>query len=332
MFALLVGAVTISICELILRVRGLTPYTVPVVKFEYKPKLPGRLDPVYGHVLVPGYFTITKNDTFTYHATQDSSLKRITSLSPTEVSDYPEKVAIIGCSFTYGDCLEDSMTHPFLLQQLFTSNHQKIKVENWGVGGYCPTHFYLQALNVMKDTAIRYVVINYSSWVDERTICGRSWRKAHAKFINERKHEKQMAPYFAATGDKVQLSYKSMEYRFLPFQRNLALVEYADELYCKYENRKAAQISQQVLMMTMDTLQKKGVTVILASLSGDSKSNAVIEKFNGKGYNTLLYGICISDNTYNFEPIDGHPNYRANKIFAEKIFDKINSLRSVAKN
>ena len=333
LFFLFLLLITLAAAELVCRAFGLKPYRENPVKFDYKPTLPGRYDSIMGHVLLPGYFSITKNDTFTYHATHDSLGRRISKPSD-EIADYTNsnKVIILGCSFTYGDCLEDSQTHAYLLQQLFRKNDLHLSVENWGVGGYCPSHFYLLSKNILKDTSVKYVVINYSRIHNERTICGRNWRKSLVKYTNQRKYQKTLnVPYFALENETPVLKYKPLEYHFLPFQKDLALVEYIDQLYCKFETRNAAAITKKVLQLTIDSLQQKGIHVILTSITGDEESNAMVHSMAKSGYNTLLYGINTGEDRYNFNPIDGHPNYRANKIFADSLYSRITSLQNTVR-
>lgn len=302
---------------------GLRPYQEREVKFEYKPKLPGKVDSLYGHSLVPGYFTMIKNDTFFYHATHDKDCRRITSHDSTP-RPYTDKLVVLGCSFTYGDFLEDCQTHPFILQRLFDQNGMKTKVENWGVGGYCPAQFYIQAQQIVKDTSVKYVVINYAEVQNERTICGRNWRKTHVKYINQVKYQKLIYfPYFTLKDGNLELGHRSMAYDFLPFQRDLALVEYIDNLYCRYEIQNSVDITERALKLTISTLQKKGIKVLLAAIQCGNKSNDMLMKFQKEGYTTINYGVDICDNRYNLQPADGHPNYRANKIYAEKIFAAI---------
>ncbi|MBS1593223.1 MAG: hypothetical protein JST90_02795 [Bacteroidetes bacterium] len=147
-FAILVALAT---GEAIVRLAGFKPYHEAEIKFDYRPKPPGGLDSIYGYSLAPGYYTIIKNDTFVYHATHNDRRRRITGYD-TLNDDHFGKVIILGCSFTYGDCLEDSCTHPFILQNLFKEHNVPLKVENWGVGGYCPAQFFLQAKEIIRDT------------------------------------------------------------------------------------------------------------------------------------------------------------------------------------
>ncbi|MBS1624858.1 MAG: hypothetical protein JST83_12605 [Bacteroidetes bacterium] len=199
-----------------------------------------------------------------------------------------------------------------------------IKVENWGVGGYCPAQFSLQAKEIIRDTCVKYVVINYSQVQDERTICSRNWRKSQVKYTNQLKYQKLIYhPYFTWNKGHVELEYKTMNYSFLPLQQHLALAELADNACCNYENKSASKITQTVLQQTIDTLQNAGINVILTSITGDDKSNEVITRFNKQGYQTLLFGFNIGEKGYNLLPADGHPNHHANKIFADKLYNEI---------
>lgn len=327
LLVLVVIVTTIALGEGVTRLAGFKPYNTGEIKFDYKPALPAEIDSIYAYSLVPGYFTLIKNDTFVYHATHNGHRRRITSYDTAD-NAHQNKVIILGCSFTYGDGLEDSCTHPFILQGLFRQNNINLNVENWGVGGYCPAQFFLQAREIIHDTSVKYVVINYSQVQDERVICSRSWRKSHVKFTNQLKYQKLIYhPYFTWNNGSVQLKYKTMSYTFLPFQEHLALVELVDNACCNYENKSAATITQTALKQTIDILQNAGIKVILTSITGDDKSNEVISRFNKQGYRTLLFGFSTGEKGYNLLPTDGHPNHYANKIFADKLYKEIKSMR-----
>jgi uncharacterized protein YxeA len=79
LFVLFLIVITVMICEAVCRIYGLNPYSEREVKEEYRPKLTAKVDPVYGYSLVPGYFTIIKNDTLIYHATHTNDGRRVTS-------------------------------------------------------------------------------------------------------------------------------------------------------------------------------------------------------------------------------------------------------------
>ena len=318
--------ITFFICELVCRINGLKPYEDYVNTSEVEPKLCADMDSVFGYSLLPGYFTFLDNDTVICHATHNNDCRRITSNNSQDIQKL-DKVIFIGCSFTYGDGLEDTCTHPYILQQLFNNAKINLHVENWGVGGYGAALFFLQAKEVIRDTSVKFVVINYGSFQDQRTACSRSLRKSLSPNINERQYAwRTRFPYFAFDykGDLI-LKHKPLSYQLLPFQKKLALVELMDNLYCKFENRNCTSMTKSALEIIIDILQKKGIKVILSGISGDSQTIELVENFKTKGYTTLLYGF----NSPEYTMPDGHPNFKANRIFADSLYSKITSILSV---
>ena len=324
-YILLLTVLSLTIAEVTCRIAGLTPYINQTPNRTFKPALPGKIDSVLGYSWVPGHFVITIGDTFSFSVNHNIQGRRYSAPDNLNYADSTRsKMVVLGCSFTDGECLEDSCTHPFILQQLCDKNNQTIRVENWGVGGYGLTQFYLQAKEIVKDTAVKYVVLNYSSFQDDRTECSRSRRKSTIPNSRQKSFAHLVNfPFFTVAHKELKLQYRTLEYCFLPLQKYSAFIELLDNLYCKWEIRNSTQITKLVLKQTLDMLKKNNKQVFLSGITGDNETIKVVTEFKNKGYRTILYGINTGENKYNLYPIDGHPNYVANKIFAATIYNSV---------
>ncbi len=310
----------LTAAELTCRALGYKPYNAAPVTFECKPKLQGEPQALLGYGLVDGDFTVTKNDTFTYYATHRNK-QRITGNSNNKHS---KKLVFLGCSFTYGDCLNDTCTHPFILQQMLNKAGIALQVENRAVGGYGAAQFYLQAKEIIKDTTIETVIINYSSFQNDRVTCSRIRRKAMAPNIKQLKYINTVyVPSYTILHDTLHLQYQLMKYDFLPFQKQSALVELIDNAYCRFENNDSKKISLLLIQKTLDLLKANGKNVYLAPVTGDEESVTTAKELEAKAYKIIYYGINTGENQYNLMPADGNPNYAANKIFATRIFETL---------
>lgn len=324
-FGLLFAFLLIGLTELLLRLAGYSPYRKPFIDITFQPSFNHLPDPVLGYSLADGSFTVTakvNNDSLVYHTTHRNG-QRITDTVQTDATAKSGEIVLLGCSYTYGQGLDDTATCAFVLQQKLKQQNKNVRVVNRGVGGYGPTQFYLLSGTIDSATTA-LVVINYAAFQDERTTLCRSWRKLVVpNQTNTANFATIRAPYFSPGAGVPQLGYRQMTYTFLPLQKSLALVELLDQLYCRYEQKKAANISRQVLSLTLQQLTKKGIPVLLCGITPDEGTKATLMAFEKSGYNTLLYGVAVQNPKYNLLPKDVHPNYTANLIFADSLFNFI---------
>ncbi|OWY20252.1 hypothetical protein C7N43_21855 [Sphingobacteriales bacterium UPWRP_1] len=305
-FSMLLVFLLIGVTELLLRIAGFKPYRSPVIHINFQPSFNHLPDSLLGYALADGNFTVSSwvnTDTLVYHATHRNR-QRITDTAQLKPTAENAKIILLGCSYTYGQGLDDTATCAFILQQKLWQENRRLQVENLGVGGYGPTQFYLLSGNIDSTTA-KLVVINYAAFQNERTTLCRSWRKMIVPNQNNTANFATIgAPYFTAEDSTVALHYRLMTYPFLPMQKHLALVELLDNLYCQYEKRQSAKVSRRVLAQTLQQLKQKGVDVLLCGIASDEETKATVKLFKQQGYSTLWYGADIQNPRYNLMPKD----------------------------
>lgn len=312
---------SLLVAELFLRILGYKPYDFEVWNVKFEPAFNYSPDPILGYSLVDGDFTVTSianKDTLTFHATHQNK-QRITGCANT-LQDSLKHIVLLGCSFTYGQGLEDTSTHPYMLQQKLWQNGSKRVVENWGVGGYGPAQFYFNS-EKLDSSKVALVIVNYASFQNERTTLARSWRK---RFVPNQKNIGQLStvnmPCFTISNGFLLLKRKKMTYDYLPFQRQLVFIELLDRIYCRIEQRYATKVSQLVLGQTLKRIKTKGIDVLLCGITDDETTRRVVGRFKKEGYKTMFYNVDVWNPKYNLLPKDNHPNYVANLIFSDSLY------------
>lgn len=320
-YSILFFFLSLLLAELFLRIMGYKSYDFEVWNVKFEPAFNNSPDPILGYSLVDGDFAVTSianKDTLTFQATHRNK-QRITGPVDT-LRDSLKHIILLGCSFTYGQGLEDTSTHPYILQQKLRQYGSKRVVENWGVSGYGPAQFYLNS-EKLDSSKVAFVIINYASFQNERTTLARSWRK---RFVPNQKNIGQLStinmPCFTISNGLLLLKRKRMTYDYLPFQRQLAFIELLDRIYCRIEQRHATKVSQLVLRQTLQRIKAKGIDVLLCGITADATTQKVVGQFKKEGYKTMFYNVDVWNRKYSLMPKDNHPNYAANLIFADSLY------------
>jgi hypothetical protein len=258
------------------------------------------------------------NDTNIIRFTIDSTSCRITSF---EKNTFDKQIITDGCSFTFGDNLDDTETSSFKLQKKLWP--YKIKVKNISCGGYGTTQFYLQIKNLDNSRHnILALVLNYSVFHDARAILARSWRSV----LIHGQNTDLIMPFSKVIDDSLMVSYKMIDYKLLPLQDKSALINKLDDIRNKYEDKNAACVSKKLLKEIVRLCKEKDITLILTGLTNDTPTSDMIDYFNNLGVQTLKYNLDLNVSKYNFLPYDNHPNATAHAIFADSIFYKLDRL------
>lgn len=268
-----------------------------------------------------------------------------------------EDILFLGCSFTYGSACHAEETFPYLV-----AKEKRMHYINSGVGGYGLAQMYLLSQKLISNYSPKYVVIQFSPWLLERSI---------TEFAPTRGGYLLPAPYFSKKGNSFQLElpvFKSYANTLNPFEdRNIFQNNFFDYYFKKglvYFTREQFQIIH-LRIKNFFTLKRppakernaveifaykemfekakqNGAKIILCKIAGDSFS---------EGFNKLLieYNVSVADAKAllykNLESeseeiykikynhwgingkdsifIDGHPNTLAHKIIATSIINKI---------
>jgi hypothetical protein len=126
------------------------------------------LDDYLGHAAIPetkGEFkyTISGHGTFGIPVSIDLEGRRMTQLSDS-ANCISFKVAIFGCSFTFGDFVQDHQTYASQLAQ-----QTKYCVQNWGGSGYGLAQMQMRFDTLLKYNPPDLIVLQYSPWLAKRS-------------------------------------------------------------------------------------------------------------------------------------------------------------------
>lgn len=315
---------TLLFSEIILRFIGYKPCDLSF--FEHAKKIRQKDESTFIPDSILGFKPRTgklirpaEYDTNLIRYTVDSSFCRVTSYLK---NNFNKQIIIAGCSFTFGDNLDDTQTSSFQLQTKLMP--YKINVKNISCGAYGTTQFYLQIKNIDNSkNNILAVILNYAAFHDARAILARSWRSilVHAQ------NSKIRVPFSKIIDDSLVIDYKLLDYNLLPLQTKSALVNRIDNYLNKQEEKKGTEVSKKLLNTIVEVCKQKNILLILAGLKNDQYTAKMVKNFKSKGVQTLMYNIDLNDRKYNFLPHDTHPNAKAHEVFTDSMFSKLLQLK-----
>lgn len=320
--ALIVGGfvlVGLAGAEFAVRRQGDEPYAPKDVPNVIEPG--GRLfqpHPRLGYVHVPGDYTITLEDGYSFSVSNDERGLRRTCPKGTEAA-HGEKgeVWILGCSFTYGWSIEDAETFPWRLQALLPD----YRVVNCGTNGYGTIHGLIQLEEAIAEgRAPDAALIAYGSFHDDRNTFVRHRRKG----VNPwKKFGPLIQPYGSLDDDgELVVEMAGTEYAEWPLQRYSALVHRMERAYNDWESDRARshEVSEAIVARMAELCEEHGIVLALAGMVRTPET-AEMEHFARElGLPTVDVSLHLRKNRHLRNlPHDGHPNGEANRMYAEKL-------------
>ncbi len=316
-FAILVLFFSLTCSELALRARGSEP--LGLVQQQYHSIEPGgkflELNSSVGYSLLPGAFTITFIDGYTFQATHSSQRLRITHPLSSTVANKDE-IWVFGDSFTYGWELNDDETYPWLLQKALP----EFELVNFGVPGNGTVQSYLQFQDALKQRKkLKLVILAYASFHDERNTLTRQWRKYFPVPVNNGPDTVYLP--IARLDDQGNAVYDiaKLEYKEFPFVRSLALANLIDNVYNLQVDARlqpSHQVSKAVIRDFSNAAKQNGVKFILAGIYPDVQTMDMLKYGKEQRMETIDISVPVGPITY-FP--DAHPRANANILFAQKL-------------
>lgn len=326
LFLSLLAGVFLLSAEFVVRWKGVKPW-VPREEKTISVK-PGErfyaAHPTLGYTHIPGRFTVTLADGYSFVVTHlQNSLRATQPLDDYyEAGEKPE-IWIFGCSFTHGWSLNDEETYPWLLQQRL----QDYQIVNFGVGGYSTIHSLLQYRDALGLKRPKLAVLAYAGFHDERNTLARTWRKVS---VPNSKKEFLKLPY-ALLAEDMSLQYHlgtDIVYTEFPMMKQLALSHYVEGHWNAAEEKllQSHQVSE-ALIREMATLSKEHkVKFLVAAIS---KDNQMLRFVGQQGIPTVDISVDRKVREYQNLPHDPHPSAAANKLYAAKLEAAIRTELSI---
>lgn len=323
--SLLTGVFLLS-AEFVVRSKGVRPW-VPRAKGNTVIEPGGKLvdaHPVLGYTHIPGRFTVTLADGYSFVMTHLQNSLRVTRPldNYSGASEKPE-ICIFGCSFTHGWSLNDEETYPWLLQQRL----QDYQIVNFGVSGYGTIHSLLQYRDALGLKRPKLAVLAYAGFHDERNTLARTWRKVAAP---NSKLESLKLPY-ALLADDGGLQYHlgtDVVYTEFPMMKQLALSHYVEGHWNAVEGKllQSHHVSEALILEMARLSQEQQVKFLVAAISPDQQMLKFVDQH---GIPTVDISVDRKVREHQNLPHDPHPSALASKLYAAKLEPAIRAALSI---
>lgn len=272
-----------------------------------KPRLLFRPDPVIGWSLTPGHAVRVKF--------RDNVVQTIDADGWRTVPERPSvghRLAVYGCSFTYGTGLLDEETYCAVLQRQMPD----VQILNRGIGGHGTVQNLLQFRRDIADGTVDAAVFTIIEDHRFRNIA----------------HPRRMRQYLAAEWYKLGVEHVpvcrmtangEIEVHYVPLWqpaiRDADFDIFLPDIYM-INNATLA-----VLDLVRSTAQQANIPLhfVLLDRRDPVFNEKVLERFP-----TTVDTSTRADRNHTFLPMDIHPNMQANRIFAQGMIPVLEDLRS----
>jgi hypothetical protein len=301
--------VAVAAVEIVVRMRGYSPRRFlgsdtrnPIV-FEADPILGWR--PIVGTFIVPAY--------------DWSGPPRITitperARSTGDASGAPPNLVVIGCSFTFGWGVSDNETFAARLQQ----RHPEWHVMNLGVPGY-GTYQSLLRLEQLLASGVKpaRVLYGYMQGHETRNVAHPFWLQQLEKFSTQ---GMVAVPYVTLDNHDQLVRHAPIRYPGWPLGGTLATVPLLELPWALYRARdridQFSEVTDHLVVEMAKLCKAHGIDFALVLLEADAPS---IKDHYARllGSRDIKLIDCAIVRTPDMVvPHDGHPNARANGIYA----------------
>ena len=321
LFFCIVFIVTFFILEVSLRIIGFRPYQLPIYSFESEPT------PCFGYnemgiCLLPGAYQLTINDGLYFNATHTKDSCRISSSLEEEKPHH--SIAMLGCSYTYGTGVSDHQTYPYLLNEKL----QNVAVKNYSVPSYGTIQHYLQLEKILqKHTIPEVIIVNYATFHEERNMLSRNYqfKLKMGMELHNKQLEQLIFPSLKIQGEEFQIVQKDVlkSYRPFPFRKKLAIFNAFDELLNQMSTNKIKNLdgSKLLLKQMNEMCLAHNTTLIVADIDYSSASEEIASFCTDEDIAYVNISPNFKENGFRNLPYDNHPNFKAHKFYADKMFD-----------
>lgn len=325
LFYLYILLIFLPCLELALRILQYQPYQYIPFSIQSTPEFCILPDPVLGFSLRPGTFDVKINQAEKYTVTHGKDSLRITSYASN--TDSPSAILLMGCSYTYGMGVDDSMTFPFLIQQGIPS----YKVKNMGVPGYGTVQSYLQLKRYIQRGIIpEKVIVNYADFHDDRNALTPTYRK-DLQIGFERANERLSAlmlpgkvPYLAPDADgsfKIAWCEWGQMHRNWRGREDFSTVHFLQglsERFTQFQmNPEAMTLAS--FQMIQEICKANEIELLVTGLTQTKATRRMLESLNENGMKTLDISVDLKNKAFHNFPHDSHPNTFAHRHFADEL-------------
>ena len=317
---------------------GLQPYHLPDFHFTSEPNGCFGKDSL-GLTLIPGKFVVDVNNGLVHKVTHGRDSFRITSFTENSDSLKPS-IFMYGCSYTYGQGVDDEKTYPFLVQNKLPS----YIVHNYAVPGYGTQQpFLLLKKALASGERPEIVVLNYADFHEERNVLSRSFEyKLYQGFQQVGSILNRDLDSTCMIYPRTQLITDSLRFQFVnvledfkpfPLREYSSLMNQVDRLISFGNDREELppKYSKNLIKAIQSLCTEYHITFIVAEV-GDMACDKEMADFCE--IETIFYVNIAPDfsaGTFRNLPYDYHPNESAHQHYAESLTEFLYGIMSRTK-
>jgi hypothetical protein len=235
--------------------------------------------------------------------------------------DGPERINFFGCSFTFGEGLNDDETLPYLV-----SRSGRYRVKNWGYGGGGP-HEALAILQSDRDTRGSINVFVTAPWHAPRSACLQSWQLGAPRFRVDGKGNVIRSGECIGKPDNLLLQVALRSKLFKLYRRSLALQMTQDQQLELY-----LTLIEKMHRLSFERGQRFLVGFLKADESwftGSHSNESIVARLRARGVAVVDVTLAAKaeqlEQRYYLHPLDKHPSARANEARAQLLLDALAS-------
>lgn len=320
---LIVLAIIVAVGEVVVRMMGYQsahPSNKPDIEVQ-----PGnsfyQRDSVLGYDHLPGKYKITIKDSFVFRVsnTVHGNLRRTHPPRLDSLYENKDKIWVMGGSCTYGWSLNDTETYVWKVQEK-VDDYELI---NFGMAGFGTIHSLLQIennLGKMKKPEI--IVIAYAGFHDDRNTYNPR-RKKEAEMWNFLGPHVQPYARLDENGELIIHRTDTTDYKSLMLSKHSALVNSAEKAYNIMKSKfiPNQEVSRRLIDRIHKICKENDIQLIVAGINLSKKTIDMIRYCKKNNIPAVNIGVDNTKGGYTNLPYDGHPNAKANTIYAERLYE-----------
>ncbi len=331
---LVISLITILILEIVLRMIGYRPFYFEPFSIQSSPQACLIPHSKLGLSLEDGIFSVRLNDSLEYTTTHKNNYR--ISINE-QKKDSLKQIQIYGCSFAYGMGEDDDKIFSSFLQEKLIDDYD---INNLAVPGYGTIQSLLQLQDRIQQNDIpQKVILAYASFHDQRNVLSPYYREhLYYGFLNmnskiadlfHQKLDNCQFPYASLDNQELKIQYQKINqiYNPLPLRNKLACMNAFQNFlnYRTHQSLNENQVSINIIEKMNQLCQENQIDFVVFSIVKDDVTSQTLEQLRKKGVQTLDIGLDIlNNNDFNHQPIDSHPNEKAHRIYAERLFQYLN--------
>ena len=223
-------------------------------------------DPVLGYRLLEGKYHITLDTGYRFNVTHLADRYRITSPLDRSTAEprTVDEIWVFGCSFVYGDSVDDEQSMCWELQRRFPS----FRIRNFGVPGYGTVHSLLQFRQALAaGPPPKAAIFCYFGDHDRRNTFTRSRRRLLFTYSRLGPMGQPYAELDA--DDQLSLKFDEVVYREFPGVRWSAVVNSLEQMFSAALEKRARShdVTKALFMEISDAARKHHVPLVVAGMS-----------------------------------------------------------------